>query len=101
LSPAPACSCRSRAEPRTPGAPIAFLGEAKYRDRKPRLAELSRLEHIRALLAAAGHDASATKLGLFSAAVFTGEVVAEAARSRGRILLARLGTLYGLHDRRV
>ena len=87
--------------PRTPGAPIAFLGEAKYRDRKPGLAELSRLEHVRALLAAAGHDASAAKFGLFSAAGFTGEVVAEAARSRGRILLAGLGTLYGLHDRPV
>jgi DNA-binding MarR family transcriptional regulator len=87
--------------PRTPGAPIAFLGEAKYRDRKPGLAELSRLEHVRALLAADGHDASAAKFGLFSAAGFTGEVVAEAARSRGRILLAGLGTLYGQHDRPV
>jgi hypothetical protein len=84
---------------RTPGAPIAFLGEAKYRDRKPGLAELSRLEHVRALLAAAGHDASAAKFGLFSAAGFTDELVTEAARTGGRILLAGLGTLYGVPDR--
>ena len=26
--------------PRTPGAPVAFIGEAKHRDRRPGLAEL-------------------------------------------------------------
>jgi hypothetical protein len=35
-------------------------------------------------------------LGLFSATGFTEELQAEATDSRGRILLARLETLYGL-----
>jgi hypothetical protein len=82
--------------PRTPGAPIAFIGEARYRDRRPGLAELRRLEHIRDLLAAAGHDASAATFGLFSGAGFTEDLGAEATRSDGRIRLAGLDTLYGL-----
>src|SRR5581483_12356809 len=47
------------ARPRTPGVPIVFIGEAKYRDRRPGLAELRRLEHVASLLTAAGHNASA------------------------------------------
>ncbi len=82
--------------PRTPGVPIAFIGEAKYRDRRPGIAELRRLEHIGALLTAAGHDASGAVFGLFSGAGFTGELTAQAAGSHGRILLAGLDTLYGL-----
>jgi hypothetical protein len=82
--------------PRTPGAPIAFIGESKYRDRRPGLAELRRLEHVRDLLIAAGHDASAATFGLFSGTGFTEDLGAEAARSRGRILLVGLDTLYGL-----
>jgi hypothetical protein len=35
------------ARPRTTGVPIAFVGEAKARDRKTGLTELRRLEHIR------------------------------------------------------
>jgi hypothetical protein len=57
---------------------------------------LRRLEHIRDLLAAAGHDASAATFGLFSGAGFTEDLAAEAGRSDGRILLAGLDTLYGL-----
>ncbi len=82
--------------PRTPGAPIAFIGESKYRDRRPGLAELRRLEHVRDLLIAAGHDASAATFGLFSGTGFTEDLGAEAARSRGRILLVGLDMLYGL-----
>lgn len=82
--------------PRTPGAPIAFIGEAKYRDRRPGIAELRRLEHVGELLTAAGHDASGAVFGLFSGAGFTDELMAEAAGSHGRILLAGLNTLYGL-----
>ena len=81
--------------PRTPGVPVAFIGEAKYRDRRPGLAELHKLEHVRTLLTAAGHDASAAILGLFSGTAFTEDLAAEAAQSRGRILLAGLDTLYG------
>lgn len=82
--------------PRTPGAPITFIGEAKYRDRRPGIAELRRLEHVGELLTAAGHDASGAVFGLFSGAGFTDELMAEAAGSHGRILLAGLNTLYGL-----
>jgi len=81
--------------PRTPGAPIAFIGEAKHRDRRPGLAELRRLQHLRELLTAAGHDASNAVLGLFSATGFTEELRAEAAGRHDGLLLASLETLYG------
>jgi hypothetical protein len=81
--------------PRTAGAPVAFIGEAKHRDRRPGLAELRNLAHRRELLTAAGHDASNAVLGLFSATGFTEELQAEATDSRGKILLASLEMLYG------
>ena len=81
--------------PRTPGAPVAFVGAAKHRDRRPGLAELRGLEHRSDLLTAAGHDASRAVLGLFSATGFTEELQTEAADSRGRILLVPLDMLYG------
>jgi uncharacterized protein len=81
--------------PRTPGAPIAFIGEAKHRDRRPGLAEFRRLQHLRELLTAAGHDASDAVLGLFSATGFTEELLAKGADSQERLLLASLETLYG------
>jgi uncharacterized protein len=80
--------------PRTPGAPVAFVGEAKYRDRRPGLAELRRLQHLRDLLTTAGHDASDAVFGLFSATGFTDDLAAEATASRGKILLATLDELY-------
>ena len=83
------------ARPRTAGAAIAFIGEAKTRDRRPGLTELSRLRHVRDLLTAAGHDGSHAVLGLFSTSGFTDELTAEAAGSRGRVVLAQLGRLYG------
>jgi hypothetical protein len=81
--------------PRTPGAPVAFIGEAKHRDRRPGLAELRRLDHLRDLLTAAGHDATDAVLGLFSTAGFTDELRAASADRRGAILLAPLEMLYG------
>ncbi len=63
--------------PSTAGAPIAFIGEAKYRDGRPGLAELRRLEHVRALLVAAGHDARAATFGLFSGTGFAEDLAAE------------------------
>jgi hypothetical protein len=81
--------------PRAPGAPVAFIGEAKHRDRRPGLAELRRLQHLRDLLTAAGHDATGAVFGLFSAAGFTEELTAEASASRGKVLLAALNKLYG------
>jgi hypothetical protein len=40
--------------PAEPGAPIAFIGEARYRVRCPGVARLRRLQHLRNLLTAAG-----------------------------------------------
>jgi hypothetical protein len=75
---------------------VAFIGEAKHRDRRPGMAELRRLKHLRDLLTDAGHDAADATLGLFSAAGFTEELEAEATSSRGKIQLASLDMLYGL-----
>jgi hypothetical protein len=83
------------ARPRTPGVPVAFIGEAKYRDRWPGLAELRKLQHLRELLTTAGHDAADAVLGLFSPTDFTEELQAEAASSHGKILLVPLEMLYG------
>jgi uncharacterized protein len=82
--------------PRTVGSPIAFIGEAKCRDRQPGIPELRRLEHIASLLTASGHDASGAIFGVFSATGFTDDLVAEAATASGRVLLADLSALYGL-----
>jgi hypothetical protein len=81
--------------PRTAGAPVALIGEAKNRDRRPGLAELRRLQHLRELLTMAGHDASDAALSLFSAAGFTDDLAAEATVSRGKIVLVTLADLYG------
>jgi len=63
------------------------------------MAELGSLEHARDLLIAAGHDASAATICLFSGTGFTDDLAAEAARSHGGILLVGLGILYGMPDR--
>ncbi len=56
---------------------------------------LRRLQHLRYLLTAAGHDATDAAFGLFSATGFTDELAAEATASGGKILLATLDDLYG------
>jgi len=83
------------ARPRTPGTPVAFIGEAKHRDRRPGIAELRRLEHLRDLLTAAGHDATDAVFGVFSASGFTDELMAEETASQGKLLLTDLDILYG------
>lgn len=83
------------ARPRTAGAPVAFIGEAKHRDRRPGLTELRRLHHMRELLTAAGHDATDAVLGLFSATGFTEDLVGEADGSHGKLILVPLEVLYG------
>ena len=83
------------ARPRTPGSPVALIGEAKHRNRRPGLAGLRRLEHLRDLLTAAGHDAGDATFGLFSVSGFTDELIADAAASQDGILLADLNVLYG------
>jgi uncharacterized protein len=82
------------ARPRTTGSPIAFIGEAKSRDRRPGMAQLQRLEHIRELLTANGHDASDARLGLFSTTGFTDELTAHAHRASGGVLLVGLDQIY-------
>jgi uncharacterized protein len=47
------------------------------------------------VLTGSGHDASGAVLGLFSTAGFTGELLAEAAKPGGRVLVAGLNRLYG------
>lgn len=81
--------------PRTAGTPVVFLGEAKCRERAPGLAQLRRLEHLRDLLTAAGHDATEATLGLFSANGFSPDLIAEAARPGQRVLLTGLKEIYG------
>ncbi len=83
------------ARPQSAGAAIAFIGEAKHRNRRPGLAELRRLQHVRDLLSAAGHDPADAVLGLFSATGFSDELHAAAEASRSRILLVPLEVLYG------
>lgn len=83
------------ARPRTSEAAIAFIGEAKSRERRPGMAEYRRLEHVRDLLTAAGHDATDAVLGFFSSTGVTEDLAAEAMRRGGRVLLAGLDTLYG------
>jgi hypothetical protein len=83
------------ARSRTAGVPIAFLGKAKCRDRRPGIAELRRLEHVAELLTAAGHEATSAAFGIFSAHGFTEELVEEARLNEGRLLLAGLDKLYG------
>ncbi len=57
--------------------------------------ELRKLQHLRDLLTAAGHDAADAVVGLFSATGFTDELAAKATASKGKILLATLDELYG------
>jgi hypothetical protein len=52
--------------PRTPGVPVAFIGEAEHRDRCPGLAELRRLQHLRELLTAAGPAVVARVMALWA-----------------------------------
>jgi hypothetical protein len=81
---------------RTAGAAVAFVAEAKCRDRRPGLAELERLEHVRELLGAAGYDATGAVLGLFSAHGFADELLAEAALRGDGLLLVGLDRLYAV-----
>src|SRR5262249_3388912 len=74
------------ARPRTTGAAIRFIGEAKARDRRPGPTELRRLEHLRDVLAAAGYDISTAVLGLFSSSGFTDDLRTQSAQQRSRVL---------------
>lgn len=81
------------ARPRTAGAAVTFIGEAKCRDRAPGVAQLHRLKHLRDLLTAAGHDSSGAALGLFSTTGFSDDL--RRAAERDGVLLVGLADLYG------
>ncbi len=81
------------------GAPIAFIGEAKSRERRPGLNELRRLVHVQDLLTASGRDAGGATFGFFSTTGFTDELVEAAKQPGRRIILAGLDTLYGVSRR--
>lgn len=90
-------SLSSGERPRTRGAGVAFIGEAKERRNKaPGVAELHRLEHVRELLSGMGYDTSEAVLGMFSSTGFSGELAHEAAKRADEMLLVGLDDLYGV-----
>ena len=81
-------------KPRTKNLRIALLGEAKATGRRRGVADLERLEHLRAVLAAEGHHTADSRLAVFSEHGFTRDLVAGAAR-RDDVHLIDLPLLYG------
>ena len=74
-------------------APILMLGEAKATNRRPGLPDLARLDHIRDLLVARGHDATDARLALFSRDGFDGALVRRAS-TRSDVHLITLDDMY-------
>ncbi len=75
-------------------ASIALIGEAKATLARRTVADLDRLDHIRALLADQGHDTSHARIALFATEGFHQDVI-DTARRRGDVLLADLNTVFG------
>lgn len=81
------------AMPRNKNARITLLGEAKATNAPRTIADLGRLEHIRALFVDQGRDASNAELALFSRSGFDADLIAE---SRNKAVhLLDLADLYG------
>ncbi len=80
--------------PQAVHARIALIGEAKATIQPRGLPDLTRLEHIRDLFAAAGHPAEGAKLALFSMYGFRADLT-RAAAERDDVLLVSLEALYG------
>lgn len=74
-------------------AVIRAIGEAKATNRPRSVGDLDRLERIRALLGQRGHDATQTRLLLFSRTGFTAELL-DTARTRDDVELVDLTRLY-------
>ena len=70
-----------------------MLGEAKATNRRPGLPDLARLDHIRDLLVARGHDATDARLALFSRDGFDGALVRRAS-TRSDVHLITLDDMY-------
>jgi hypothetical protein len=75
-------------------ASIALVGEAKATVARRTVADLDRLDQIRALLAAQGHDTDGARIALFATEGFHQDVI-DTARRRGDVLLADLNTIFG------
>jgi uncharacterized protein len=80
-------------------APIAILGEAKSTNQVRTSSDLERLERIRAVLVARGHDAGNALLVLFSRTGHTADLVTTAAQ-RDDVRLVDLDVLYGAQGHR-
>lgn len=79
--------------PRGRSVRIRAIGEAKATTRPRGTADVRRLEHLRGLLTARGHDAGGARLLLFSRSGFDDDLVA-AARRRDDLVLVDLERLY-------
>ena len=75
-------------------ARIALIGEAKATLARRTVADLDRLDRIKALLAEQGHDTSGARIALFATEGFHQDVI-DTARQRGDVLLADLNTIFG------
>jgi hypothetical protein len=79
--------------PRTRGARITVLGEAKATTKPRGTADLDRLEHIRDLVLALGYDTTDARLVLYSRTGFTKDLATHAAARRA--VLVNLDAIYG------
>lgn len=79
--------------PRTKGARITLLGEAKATNKRPTVSDLQRLQHIRELLRTQGWDASECALAVFSHSGFDPTLTEAAAESQAHLLT--LDAMYG------
>lgn len=75
-------------------ASIALIGEAKATVARRTVADLDGLDHLRTLLAEAGHDTSRARIALFATEGFHQDVI-DTAKRRGDVLLADLNTIFG------
>ncbi len=78
-------------------AEIALVGEAKATLLRRSVADLDRLDRLKALLAEQGHDAGKALLALFSMEGFQPDLV-DLARRRGDVLLVDLAAVAGCGD---
>jgi AAA+ ATPase superfamily predicted ATPase len=79
--------------PRSRGARITVLGEAKSTNQRLTTSDIQRLRHILGLLAAHGYDVKDTAFALFSRTGFSAELVKAASATQTHLI--DLPTMYG------
>jgi hypothetical protein len=84
--------------PRSKGARIRLLGEAKATNRPRGLDDLQRLTHVRDLLAVHGWEVNDCGYAIFSRSGFDRDLVSRA--TPGRVVLVDLEALYGVSSHR-